>query len=71
MVHIYKIHVFDEAFSYDYQTFQGGDMLQGALTHIYAWHEAEWSCGVTWQIKYISLPAEDVSIHTTQGAILP
>ena len=22
--------------AYDYQTFQGGDMLQGALTHIYA-----------------------------------
>ena len=24
--------------AYDHQTFQGGDMLQGALTHIYAWH---------------------------------
>ena len=47
---------------YDHQTFQGGDMLQGALTHIYAWYWAEWSCGVTWQIKYLSLPAEDVSI---------
>ena len=42
-VHIYKILVFDEAFfprnyqnGYDYQTFQGGDILRGALTHRYA-----------------------------------
>ena len=33
--------------AYDHQTFQGDDMLQGALTHIYAWHWAKWSCGVT------------------------
>ena len=44
VVHIYKIRDFDEAFflnyqkAYDYQTFEGGDMLQGALTHIYALH---------------------------------
>ena len=49
VVHIYKIRVFDEAFFlsmitklfvmvYDHQTFQDGDMLQGALTHIYAYH---------------------------------
>ena len=45
VVHIYKILAFDEAFfppnyqsAYDYQTFQGGDMLRGALTHRYAWH---------------------------------
>ena len=24
--------------AYDHQTFQGGDMLQGYLTHAYAWH---------------------------------
>ena len=24
--------------AYGHQTFQGGDMLQGALTHEYAWH---------------------------------
>ena len=24
--------------AYDYQTFQGGGMLQGGLTHRYAWH---------------------------------
>ena len=24
--------------AYGYQTFQGGDMLQGALTHECAWH---------------------------------
>ena len=43
VVHIYKILVFDEAFfspnyqnGYDYETFQGGDMLQGALIHRYA-----------------------------------
>ena len=47
--------------AYDHQTFQGSDVLQGALTHIYGWHRAEWSCGVVWQIKYISLPAENVS----------
>ena len=42
-VSIYKIHLFDEAFFslnsqnvYGRQTFQGGDMLRGALTHIYA-----------------------------------
>ena len=41
----YKICVFDEALffrnyqnAYDDQAFQGGDMLQGALTYIYAWH---------------------------------
>ena len=45
IVHIYKIPVFDEAFfslnyqnAYDHYTFQGGDMLPRALTHIYAWH---------------------------------
>ena len=48
--------------AYDHQNFQGGDMLQGALTHICAWYQAEWSCGVMWQIKHKSPPAEDVSI---------
>ena len=24
--------------AYGHQTFQGGDMLWGALTHIYTWH---------------------------------
>ena len=45
VVHIYKIYVFDQAFfplnyqnAYDHQMFQGGDLVQGALTHIYAWH---------------------------------
>ena len=41
-VRIYKIYVLDEAFflssQSEYQTFQGGDMLQGALTHTYARH---------------------------------
>ena len=43
-VRIYKIHVFDEVFFLltirmpSYQTFQGCDMLWGALTHKYAWH---------------------------------
>ena len=35
--------------AYDHQPFQGGDMLQGALTHIYPWHHngvALW-CQVT------------------------
>ena len=41
---------------YDHQSSQGGDMLQ-ELYDI----SAEWSCGVTWQIKYISPPVEDVS----------
>ena len=40
VVYIYKIRVFDEAFNcqngYDHQTFQGGNMLQETLTHIYA-----------------------------------
>ena len=26
--------------AYGHQTFQGGDMLQGALTHKYAWHHS-------------------------------
>ena len=45
VVHIYKIYVFDQAFfplnyqnAYDHQMFQGGDLVQGALTHIYACH---------------------------------
>ena len=52
VVHNYKIRLFDEAFfllpnAYDHETFQGGDMLQAALTHTYAWYRVEWSCGVT------------------------
>ena len=52
LVHNYKIRLFDEAFfllpnAYDHETFQGGDMLQAALTHTYAWYRVEWSCGVT------------------------
>ena len=48
--------------AYDHQTFQGDDMLQGGLTHIYAWHL---NGVVLWghvTNKYISLPAENVSI---------
>ena len=65
-VHIYKIHVFDEAFfhllseCYGHQTLQGDDMLRGALTHKYAWHL---NGVVLWGYvtnKIHSQPAEDV-----------
>ena len=47
--------------AYDHQTFQGGDMLQGALTHIYAWHLNEVVLLGHVTNKIISLPTEDVS----------
>ena len=47
--------------AYGQQTFQCGDMQWGALTNKYAWISMEWSCWVTWQIKYISPSAEDAS----------
>ena len=65
-VGIYKIHAFDEGFflltirmAMVYQIFHGGDMLRGPLTQRYAWHLNREVFGVTWQVKYISPPAED------------
>lgn len=41
-VRICKIHVFGKIFLLsllsEYRTFQGGDLLQRALTHKYVWH---------------------------------
>ena len=47
--------------AYGQQNLQGGDMLRGALNHKYAWYLNGVILWVTWQIKYISQPSEDVS----------
>ena len=63
-VHIYKIHVFDEVFFLLLSeclwspNFSGCEELSHMNMHDIS---AEWFCGVTWQIKYISQPAEDIS----------
>ena len=60
----FNIHVFDEAFfqnAYGHQTFQGGDMLRGALTHKYAWYLNEVVLWVHPANKIHISTAEDVS----------
>ena len=55
--------------AYDHQTFQGGDMLQGALTHVYAWHQAQWSLSDHMTNK-IHISTCRRCIHTTLGKVL-
>ena len=57
--------------SYGPQTFQGGNIQRGALTHKTHDISTEWSGWVTWQIKYISAPAEDVSTPNRKDAKAP
>ena len=35
---MWRIFPFKYQSAYGHQTFQGGEMLRGALTHKYAWH---------------------------------
>ena len=68
-VRIYKIHVSDEAI---FLLTNRMPMVTKRSRLVTCWEEVwsinmhdtsvEWSCGVTWQIKYISSPAEDVWI---------
>ena len=74
-VHIYKIHVFDEPFFLLTIRIRMVTKLFWVvacceeLTPI-TMHDIskEWSCGVMWQIKYMSPPTEDVSTPHEQGA---
>ena len=58
--------------AYNHQTFQVGDMLQGALTDVSTWHlnGVVLRGHVTNKIHILPLPAEDDWYHTRQGANL-
>ena len=69
VVHIYKICIFDEVFLLltirvpSITKFFRVVTCCKDLSPIYMYDiSTEWSCRVTWDIKYISLPEEDVSI---------